>query len=134
MEAPSPDSHPGPRPGPSGASPSGHDPHGELERRRLALLAEFELLDTADTKAFDALAGAAAAICGTPMAAVSLIDAERQWFAGETGLGVRETEREVSFCAHAIREPDRPMVVPDTFQDVRFAANRLVTGDPRLRS
>ena len=66
------------------------------------------------------------------MAAVSLIDAEQQCFRGCAGEWVRETPRQVSFCAHAIQEPDH-LYVPDTVRDARFADNPIVAGDPRIR-
>lgn len=80
-------------------------------------------------EAFDALAREAAEALGTPIAAVSLVDRDRQFFLGETGIGTRETARAVSFCAHAIHGPN-VFVVPDATDDPRFAGNPLVTGSP----
>ena len=103
------------------------------ERARLARLRALGILDSAAEELFDALARAAAQICGTPIALVSLIDAERQWFKANVGLGgVTETPRDVAFCAHAIRS-DEVMVVEDAATDPRFAHNPLVVADPAIR-
>lgn len=71
-------------------------------------------------------------ICGTPIALISLVDTERQWFKSEIGLGVSETPIGESICAHAILESD-VLIVPDTTADPRFADNPSVTGDPKLK-
>lgn len=74
-----------------------------------------------------------AQLFATPIAAVSIIDRERQWFAARIGLEQPETSRAVSFCAHAILAPDRPLVVGDAAADDRFAGNPLVIGGPNVR-
>ena len=102
------------------------------EDDRLRSLYAYQVLDTPEEQAFDDLARAAAKVCEAPMAAVSLVDAARQWFKAEVGLGVRETPREVSFCAHAMHD-DALFIVPDTHSDLRFRDNKLVTGEPGLR-
>jgi signal transduction histidine kinase len=102
------------------------------EHRRLAALHAYDILDTAKESAFEDITRIASLVCGTPIAVVNLIDAERQWFKSEVGLGVRETPLASSICAHAILEHDM-LVVPDTTIDGRFAENPLVTGDPGLR-
>jgi signal transduction histidine kinase len=102
------------------------------EQRRLAALHSYGILDTARESAFEDITRIASLVCGTPIAVVNLIDAERQWFKAEVGLGVRETPLDTSICAHAILEHDM-LVVPDTTLDGRFAENPLVTGDPGLR-
>jgi signal transduction histidine kinase len=102
------------------------------EHRRLAALRAYDILDTARESAFEDITRIASLVCGTPIAVVNLIDAERQWFKSEVGLGVRETPLATSICAHAILEHDM-LVVPDTTLDGRFAENPLVTGDPGLR-
>ncbi|WEK38551.1 MAG: PAS domain-containing protein [Candidatus Brevundimonas colombiensis] len=102
------------------------------EADRLAALKRYGVLDTTPEAAFDDLANLAARLCEAPMAAVSLVDAERQWFKAEVGLGVSETPRPTSFCAHAMVS-DRPMVVTDACLDARFADNPLVTGAPNIR-
>jgi GAF domain-containing protein len=67
------------------------------------------------------------------MSAVSLVDAERQWFKARVGLKVAETTRDLAFCAHTIMDPTHLLVVNDATTDERFAANPLVTGDPNIR-
>ena len=102
------------------------------EADRLAALKRYGVLDTTPEAAFDDLANLAARLCEAPMAAVSLVDAERQWFKAEVGLGVSDTPRPTSFCAHAMVS-DRPTVVTDACLDARFADNPLVTGAPNIR-
>jgi GAF domain-containing protein len=75
----------------------------------------------------------ATALFGARMAAISIVDGDRQWFPVEIGIGVRETSRAVSFCAHAILEPGRPLCVDDTHADPRFAGNPLVHSGPNIR-
>lgn len=112
----------------AGAAPVPHD-----ERARLARLRAMAVLDSPREPVFDALVRAASAVCGVPIALVSLVDAERQWFKANVGLpGVEETPREVAFCAHAILD-EAVMVVPDAREDARFASNPIVTGDPNIR-
>lgn len=102
------------------------------EGDRSAELAAYGILDTPREKVFDDIADLASEICGTPIAVVNLVDTARQFFMAETGIGVRETPLETSFCGHAILAEDM-MVVPDATQDPRFAGNPLVTGEPGLR-
>lgn len=75
----------------------------------------------------------AARLFGAPMAAVSIVDHDRQWFVARIGLLMPESSRAASFCAHAILRPDEPFVVRDTWRDQRFAGNPLVVQDPHLR-
>ena len=103
-----------------------------IEDERLLALKQYDVLDTPPEEAFDELVAAAAQACGVPMAAVSLIDENRQWFKARIGLDVTETPRDVAFCAHAI-EGESMMVVPDATADARFADNPLVLGAPDLR-
>lgn len=75
----------------------------------------------------------AADLLKVPVAAISVVDGDRQWFPAMIGLESDETARDLSFCAHAIMTPERTMVVPDATEDPRFAANSLVTGSPKIR-
>ena len=102
------------------------------ETERLEALRRFDILDTEPEQRFDDLAALAAHICDAPIALVSIIDDTRQWFKAAIGLSIRETSRDVSFCGHAILEPD-VFVVPDAAADERFAGNPLVTGDLSIR-
>ena len=107
-------------------------PIPEHEAARLAELEQYEILDTPPEEAFDGLTRLAAQICGTPIALVSLIDTNRQWFKAKVGIDAPETPRDIAFCAHAIHQSDL-LIVPDTAQDPRFADNPLVTTDPNIR-
>ena len=105
--------------------------HAE-EARRLAALLAARILDTPAEPMFDELARLAAFVVGTPIAMVTLIDADRQWFKARVGLQLPHTPREQAFCAHAILH-DEVMVVNDASTDERFHDNPLVTGDPSIR-
>ena len=108
-------------------------PTSSHERERLEALERTELLDSAPEPDFDDIARLAAESCGTPMALISLVDRERQWFKANVGLqGVDETDRGVSFCTHAIESPDL-FVVEDARADERFATSPLVQGFPHMR-
>ncbi|HEV8130590.1 MAG TPA: ATP-binding protein [Acidobacteriota bacterium] len=107
-------------------------PRPAREAERLQVLSQYEILDTAPEKEFDELTSLAAKICQAPVALISLIDDNRQWFKSKVGVSVSETTRDVSFCAHAILQPET-LIVPDTLKDERFADNPLVTDDPRIR-
>jgi diguanylate cyclase (GGDEF)-like protein/PAS domain S-box-containing protein len=102
------------------------------ESKRLSALMELDLLDSPPEKEFDDLVRLASAICGTPISLVSLVDEHRQWFKASFGIDVKETARDLSFCAHAIQQPD-VFVVEDATRDARFSDNPLVTGDPNIR-
>lgn len=102
------------------------------EAQRLAALHATRLLGSAPEETFDRITRTAARLLGVPIALVSLIDKDRQWFKSRTGLDACETPREISFCGHAILS-DEPLVVPDAAQDARFVDNPLVTGDMHLR-
>ena len=102
------------------------------EEERIRALFRYEILDTPDEASFDHLTKLAATIVGVPIALVSLVDTDRQWFKSKFGLDVDETGRDISFCGHAIFQDD-PFVVPDATCDVRFADNPLVMGDPGIR-
>jgi PAS domain S-box-containing protein len=101
------------------------------EEVRLNALQQLDVLDTPPEAVFDDLVKAAARVCQAPMAAISLIDASRQWFKAKVGLPIDQTPRELSFCDHAMREQTL-LLVNDAKTDPRFAANPLVTGDPQI--
>jgi len=102
------------------------------ENARLAALLRYRILDSAPEAAYDDLARLAATICGTPIALVSLVDRDRQWFKARVGLEVSETPRSLAFCAHTIAQPET-LVVPDALEDPRFADSPLVTDEPGIR-
>lgn len=103
------------------------------EDQRLNALYEYEILDTEFEECFDNIAQIASQICDTPIALISLVDTNRQWFKAKIGLQERETSRDVSFCSHAILDPTEVLVVEDATQDQRFSNNTLVTSDPNIR-
>lgn len=102
------------------------------ENKRLAALRSLALLDTPPEERFQRIVHLAAALFRVPIALVSLVDAERQWFKASCGLAAKQTPRAISFCAHAILGDD-PLVVEDALLDPRFADNPLVTGTPHIR-
>lgn len=103
------------------------------ETQRLRALHAYKILDTLAEQAYDDLTGLAAQICDAPIALISLVDRDRQWFKSRVGLDAEETSRKVSFCAHAIHHPGELLEVADALEDQRFAGNPLVTGDPHIR-
>lgn len=106
-------------------------PGNELERLRA--LDSYQILDTPAEAGFDDLTWLAGAICGAPIALVTMVAEGRQWFKSSLGLPARETPRDESFCSHAILRPADMLVVEDATKDDRFADNPLVLGDPAIR-
>ncbi len=102
------------------------------EKERLSKLYEYSLLDTLEEEEYEQITAMAAKICGVPISLISLIDKDRQWFKSKVGLEVSETPREYAFCGHAINEPEKTMVVPDSRKDERFSDNPLVTSEPNV--
>lgn len=105
---------------------------GVSETDRLAALRRYRILDTEPEQGFDDLAMLASQVCGTPMALISLVDTDRQWFKSRVGVSVKETSRDVAFCAHAIGQPGL-FIVPDATRDPRFKDNPLVRSEPLIR-
>lgn len=102
------------------------------EKARVEALRRYKILDTDPEKAFDDLTILASHICETPLAMISLVDSNRQWFKSKIGVNISETPLDVSFCAVAIQQPDL-FVVPDATKDPRFASNPFVVSDPKIR-
>src|SRR5437899_2925712 len=102
------------------------------EKKRLKVLWQYEVLDTVPEEVFDDLTELAASICEAPIALITLVDEDRQWFKSKVGTTIKETSRDISFCGHAITQSDL-FIVPDATKDQRFAHNPLVTSDPKIR-
>lgn len=116
------------------SSDGGHipDANSSRERNRLRDLEALNILDTAPTPGFDRYRELVRRIFDVPMAFISFVDRDRQWFKSECGLNVPETPRSIAFCSYAIREKVM-MVVPDALEDPRFKRNPLVLGPPHIR-
>lgn len=106
-------------------------PIPDNETDRLAALRALLILDTPPEERFDRIVGFAAAEFDMPIVLISLIDSDRQWFKASHGLDACQTPRDISFCGHAILQPD-VFVIPDAHADPRFADNPLVTGPPHV--
>lgn len=102
------------------------------EAARLEALRQYRVLDSAPEDAYDAITELASFICESPIALISLVDADRQWFKSRVGLAAMETPRDFAFCAHTIVQGSL-LVVEDATADARFADNPLVTGEPGIR-
>tara|TARA_R110002049_G_scaffold4601_4_gene31920 strand:- start:165973 stop:167226 length:1254 start_codon:yes stop_codon:yes gene_type:complete len=103
------------------------------ETERLATLHSYEILDTLPEQEYDDIVKIASRICETPIALVSIVDENRQWFKARVGVDVSETDRDAAFCAHAILNQNEVLNIPDATKDARFVDNPLVTGDPHIR-
>lgn len=104
----------------------------DQEAARLEALRQYQILDTPSEQAYDDFTLLASFICEVPIALISLVDAERQWFKSKVGLEVSETARNISFCGHTISS-NKILVVNDALRDQRFVNNPLVTSDPSIR-
>lgn len=102
------------------------------EAKRLEVLWQYDVLDTVPEAVFDDLTDLAAHICEAPIALISLVDENRQWFKSHVGITARQTSRDISFCAHAILQ-NGLFIVPDATKDPRFKDNSNVTGAPHIR-
>ncbi|MFC3215189.1 sensor domain-containing diguanylate cyclase [Novosphingobium panipatense] len=103
------------------------------EEGRMAALERLEVLDTGPEEAFEKIVNLVRTVLGVPMATVTLVDRERQWFKARSGLCAVETPRSISFCTHTIQQRE-PLVVPDALLDPRFADSPLVQEAPHIRS
>lgn len=105
----------------------------ESENARVAALRALQLLDTPPQSCFERITKLCTELFDCSIALISLIDSDRQWFLARTGIDICQTERDVSFCTHAI-EAGRSLLISDALEDDRFRLNPLVTAGPRIRS
>ncbi len=102
------------------------------EAKRLAALESYDILDSLPEQEYEDITLLAAQICGTPVALITLVDGQRQWFKAKRGLAFSQTPRQDSFCAHNIPVASTPLIVTDARKDERFRHNPLVTGEPNI--
>lgn len=102
------------------------------EKERLKFLESYNILDTLPEKDYDAIAKIASGICNTPIALITLVDKDRQWFKSNYGIEARETPREFAFCAHSILEPEELFIINDATKDERFFDNPLTIEEPNV--
>ncbi len=107
-------------------------PLPQNEAERLETLYHYQILDTPPEKAFDDLTRLAAHLCEMPIALITFINQDRQWFKSKIGVAVTETDRETAFCAHSLLQPD-PFIIYDASADARFSDNPWVASDPHVR-
>lgn len=108
-------------------------PHVSQETQRQHALDRYHVVDSLPATVYDDLVNVAAALCGTPIAVVSLIDRDRQWFKARVGLDGHETTRDTAVCDHAIRQPDELLEIQDLSEDERFNGFPIVTGEVKAR-
>jgi len=108
----------------------GQDPR--VEEKRLKELSGYDILDSLSEKDYEDITTLASIICDVPIALISLVDRDRQWFKSHHGLNADQTHRQHSFCSHAIIKPDSAFIIPDSRIDDRFKDNPLVTGNPNI--
>ena len=103
------------------------------ESARIAQLKSYNILDTLPEEDYDFITRMASFICDVPISLISLVDNDRQWFKSKFGLASKQTDRNISFCGHAINDPNNIFFVKDASLDVRFSDNPLVTDNPKIR-
>ena len=102
------------------------------ERQRVSVLRSYEILDTPPDASFDDMVDVVRAVLRVPIAYISLVDSDRQWFKSRRGIDIQETSRESSICTHALLSTE-PLVIEDTLDDERFRSNPYVAGPPGIR-
>ncbi|MEQ8239594.1 MAG: response regulator [Cyclobacteriaceae bacterium] len=103
------------------------------ETDRIKNLRSYEILDSSRDSSFDNIATLASQVSDCPIALISLVDVDRQWFKSTVGIELNETQRSISFCAHTILTPEKPLIITDTQKDERFQKSPLVCGAPNIR-
>lgn len=104
----------------------------ENESERIKALQSYQVLDSLPEREYDDITLIASQICDVPITLISLIDEDRQWFKSKLGISAEETHRDISFCGHAILNPEQPLIIEDATKDDRFVDNPLVTGSPNI--
>jgi GAF domain-containing protein len=104
----------------------------ENEKQRLDALRSYRILDTVAEQSYDDFTLLASTICKTPIAVISLVDADRQWFKSKIGLDFCQSSRDISFCTHVIHR-HKVLIIPDALEDKRFKKNPMVTGPLGIR-
>ncbi len=103
------------------------------ERQRQTDLDSYGIVDTLEEQAYDDLTRLAADVCGVPMALITFLDGDRNWFKSRLGMQATQVPREVSFCEHLVLKPDEVLIVNDAKSDTRFCGHPLVLGEPHIR-
>lgn len=107
--------------------------HLSDDAKNISLVESYQLLDIPEEKTFDDIAELASEICETPIALVSLVDHDRHWFKSKIGIDIKEVPQSMSFCTHAIQEPEEIFLVTNAASDSRFANNPFVTGESQIK-